>query len=263
MKIERYSSVSNREHWLEQIGRSGWDAGKLLYEMLRDGKFGEFSGEKAEVLLLTDGDRLVSYCTYAEQDDIRGTELTPWAGFVYTFPEYRGKRCMGKLLEHVYALAKADGFEYVYISTGEVGLYEKYGCTFWKTMKEMFGGDARVYRMKIENRDYSDTIGRTVSGTVDRPLGTSHPRHSEMVYPVNYGYVDGVYAGDGAEQDVYIFGAKGPLKNFTGTVVAVIHRLNDVEDKWIVSVDGSVPSREEILEKTDFQERFFMIELYM
>ncbi len=32
------------------------------------------------MLLLTDGDELVSYCTYAKKDDIQPTDLTPWMG---------------------------------------------------------------------------------------------------------------------------------------------------------------------------------------
>lgn len=46
-------------------------------------------GEKSRVMLLVDGDDLISFCTYAEKDDIQPTELTPWIGFVYTFPQYR------------------------------------------------------------------------------------------------------------------------------------------------------------------------------
>ena len=111
--------------------------------------------------------------------------------------------------------------------------------------------------------DYSSVIGHEVEGHVDRPLGSSHPRHPEMIYPLNYGYVDGVFAGDGAEQDVYLFGVEEPVKSFKGKVVGVIHRLNDCEDKWIVSVDGKVPEREEILKRTEFQEQYFMGELYL
>ena len=72
-------------------------------------------------------------------------------------------------------------------------------------------------------------IGKKVTVVVDRPLGTSHPSHPEMVYPVNYGYVPGVMAGDGEEQDAYLLGIDVPMAMFTGTVVAVIHRLDDVE----------------------------------
>ncbi len=110
--------------------------------------------------------------------------------------------------------------------------------------------------------DYSHIIGKSVRGTVDRPLGTPHPRYPELVYPINYGYVDGEFAGDGAEQDVYLFGAKDPLEKFEGKVIAVWHRFDDVEDKWIVSLDGGDLSDEEILGGIFFQEQFFYGKLY-
>lgn len=116
--------------------------------------------------------------------------------------------------------------------------------------------------VEADEADYSHIIGKTVKGTVDRPLGTSHPRHPKMIYPINYGYVDGVFAGDGAEQDVYLFGADTPLKHFEGKVIAVWHRFDDVEDKWIVSLDGKDFADEKILGDISFQEQFFYGKLY-
>ena len=263
MKIIDYYTSDRQEYWLSEIQKSYWVAGKLLYELIRDQKLKKLCGEWTKVLLLIEGDELVAFCTYAAQDEIQDPSITPWVGFVYSFPKYRGKRRMGKLLEYAYALAKKDGFKQIHISTGETGLYEKYGYTFWKLMKDANGVDCRVYRTDVTDMDYSDVIGRSVSGTIDRPIGSAHPRHPEMIYPVNYGYVDGVLAGDGAEQDVYVFGTDRPLKTFTGKVVGVLHRLNDNEDKWIVSIDGKPLSREEILKSFDFQEQFFMGELYL
>ena len=49
-------------------------------------------------------------------------------------------------------------------------------------------------------------LGKIVKVTVDRPLGSCHPKHLYICYPVNYGYVKGVMATDGEEQDVYILG---------------------------------------------------------
>ena len=43
----------------------------------------------------------------------------------------------------------------------------------------------------IEYAEVSPVIGRTVTVTVDRPLGSYHPEHKDMYYPINYGYVDG------------------------------------------------------------------------
>ena len=89
MKIYDYYSSDNKEHWLNEIEKSDWRAGKYLYELLRDKKLKELCGESTQVLLLTEGDELLAFCTYAEQDDIRDASLTPWVGFAYTFPEYR------------------------------------------------------------------------------------------------------------------------------------------------------------------------------
>ncbi|MBR4451453.1 MAG: inorganic pyrophosphatase [Clostridia bacterium] len=104
-------------------------------------------------------------------------------------------------------------------------------------------------------------IGETVKGIVDRPIGSHHPRHSETVYPINYGYVEGVIAGDGENQDVYVLGTDEPIESFEGKVIAIYHRLNDIEDKWIVSLDGMNYPDEEILKSIHFQEQFFEGEL--
>lgn len=106
-------------------------------------------------------------------------------------------------------------------------------------------------------------IGKKVTVVVDRLLGTSHPSHPEMVYPVNYGYVPGVMAGDGEEQDAYLLGIDVPMAMFTGTVVAVIHRLDDVEDKWVVAPSGMGFTKEEIEEQVRFQEQYFEHEIEM
>ena len=104
-------------------------------------------------------------------------------------------------------------------------------------------------------------IGQTVKVTIDRPLGSFHPEYPDMQYPVNYGYVEGIIAPDGEEQDVYVLGADEPLKEFTGQVIAVIHRLDDVEDKWVAAPEGVTFTKEEILERVHFQERFFKSEI--
>lgn len=102
-------------------------------------------------------------------------------------------------------------------------------------------------------------IGKLVTVTVDRPLGSYHPEHKRLCYPVNYGYIEGVLGGDGEAQDAYVLGVDQPLSTYTGRVIAVIHRLDDCEDKWVVAPDGLSFSREEILKATAFTERFFKI----
>ncbi len=106
-------------------------------------------------------------------------------------------------------------------------------------------------------------IGRTVTVTIDRPLGTFHAQHPDIYYPVNYGYIKGVIAPDGEEQDAYLLGVDIPVKQFTGTVIAIIHRKNDVEDKWVVAPKGSCFSAEEIQRSVRFQEQFFDTEILL
>ena len=145
MRIIEYYTVADQAHWLEEIGKSTWGGGIYLYELLRDNKLRDLCGQDTRVLLLTEGEDLLSFCTYAPQDDIPDSGLTPWIGFVFTFPQYRGQRCFGKLLDYAVSLAKADGFGRIYISTLEDGLYEKYGCKFMKMMIDVHGGDSKVY----------------------------------------------------------------------------------------------------------------------
>lgn len=75
-------------------------------------------------------------------------------------------------------------------------------------------------------------IGNIVKVTVDRPLGSYHPKHKDIYYPINYGYIEGIMAPDGEEQDVYILGVEEPVEEFVGKVIAIIHRFDDVEEKW-------------------------------
>ena len=112
-------------------------------------------------------------------------------------------------------------------------------------------------------QDITFHIGEIVKVTIDRPLGSCHPKYPDLYYPINYGYVDGVIAPDGEEQDAYILGVNEPLNEFCGRVIAVIHRLNDVEDKWVVAPDGLEYSAEDIEKAVDFQEKYFEYQIFL
>ena len=147
MEILDLERSEHPETWLNQIAECGWRAGPFLHAMLTEGRFHECCGEKAKVLLLADGEKLASFCTYAERDEIPDTALTPWLGFVCTCPDYRGRRLMGKLICRAKELARDDGYDTLWISTGETGLYEKYGAEYAMTLKDSRGEDSRIYRM--------------------------------------------------------------------------------------------------------------------
>ena len=150
MQVSNYFEIDNKEHWINEIERSDWRAGAFLGRLLRNDEFFDAVGKDSRVLLLTEGDELISYCTFAEKDDIQPTDLTPWVGFVYTFPEHRGHRYAGLLFDEVERLAKERQVTDVYLSTNHIGLYEKYGWEFFDMMDDMDGEPSRVYVKKIK-----------------------------------------------------------------------------------------------------------------
>ena len=106
-------------------------------------------------------------------------------------------------------------------------------------------------------------LGKIIKVTVDRPLGSYHPKHKDLYYPINYGYVEGIIAPDGEEQDVYILGVNEPVKEYIGRVIAIIHRYDDVEEKWVVAPENMYFTKEEIMEQVRFQEQYFDSEVRM
>ena len=97
-----------------------------------------------------------------------------------------------------------------------------------------------------------------VTVTVDRPMGSYHPEHPDLYYPINYGYIKGTMAADGEEEDAYILGVDKPLTEFTGRIIARIDREDDFEFKWVVAPEGSHFTAEEIAELTHFHEQYFI-----
>ncbi len=106
-------------------------------------------------------------------------------------------------------------------------------------------------------------IGSIVKVIVDRPLGTYHPEHKDIYDSVNYGYIPDIVALDGEEQDTYILGVDEPIKEFVGKVIAIIHRIDDVEDKWVVVPENISFTKDEIIQQVAFQEHFFKTEIRM
>ena len=150
--------------------------------------------------------------------------------------------------------------------------------TKWLTfpeIREMYGrgecclnmGDLFGFELNPVPEDgYRDIIGTIVKGKIDRPMGSYHPDYKNLYYPVNYGYVTGVIGGDGEEQDIYLLGETASVEKFTGKVIAVCHRYDDDETKWIVvpcdeagniRSDVQIPTRDEIYAKIAFQEQFY------
>lgn len=108
--------------------------------------------------------------------------------------------------------------------------------------------------MDLREQHLYQLLGQPVHVEVDRPIGY---QHGDTVYPVNYGYIPGLPAGDGEEQDAYILGVSEPVASFDGWVVGAIRRKNDREDKLVVAPEGMLFHQGQIAQAVHFQEQYF------
>lgn len=99
-------------------------------------------------------------------------------------------------------------------------------------------------------------LGKSVTVVFDRPLGSNHPRW-DFLYEANYGYISNVVAPDGENLDAYFLGVDKPLQEATGVCIAIVHRLDDDDDKLVVVPENVEMSDKAILEAVQFQEQFF------
>jgi inorganic pyrophosphatase len=83
--------------------------------------------------------------------------------------------------------------------------------TFWQTLTE---------------------LARLGSIHLDRPRGSAHPRYTDRIYPLDYGYLENTSAGDGEGIDVW-FGTKR-AKTLTGILCTFDTLKRDAEIKLLI-----------------------------
>lgn len=101
-------------------------------------------------------------------------------------------------------------------------------------------------------------LGKIVNIEIDRPIGYVHHKGEKtLVYPINYGYIPNVLGGDGEELDVFLLGVDTPVESFTGRIIGIVYRADDVEDKLVMSPEGMAFSAAEIARAVRFQEKYY------
>ena len=106
--------------------------------------------------------------------------------------------------------------------------------------------------------DLKPYLGKTVTIGIDRPMGYVHVKGDKtLVYPINYGYVPDVLGGDGEELDVFLLGVDHPVESYTGRIIGIVYRADDVEDKLVMAPVGMDFTVAEIEEAIRFQEQYY------
>ena len=115
-----------------------------------------------------------------------------------------------------------------------------------------------IMTIEERHRQVESYLGKTVTIRIDRPIGYEHHKGEKtLVYPINYGYIPGVLGGDGEELDVFLVGVDEPVDTYTGKIIGIVYRADDVEDKLVMSPEGKSYTAEEIARKVYFQEKYY------
>ncbi|WP_262314534.1 histidine phosphatase family protein [Lacticaseibacillus parakribbianus] len=195
--------------------------------------------------------------------DFQGYAQRQWADFDFAAPggetlretQARYRAFAAALAPSAVVAAGAHGTA---MATLLEAAWPGHGAAFWAALP-----DAAMLRVVTQGQRLVAAVlpqalgplGRRVSVSVDRPLGSTHPRWPALRYPVNYGYVAGTLGGDGQPQDAYVLGPKRPLERYCGRVQAVICRHDDREAKWVVAARPLTPAA--VIAAVAFQERYF------
>ena len=262
MKVE-FGRTSDIDSWMRLVRKVSWNFPGLETEQ---------SIDEHKIIVLKFMNDKRALCVKNKQDIVGVLLYSRKYNMICCLavdPAYRKRGIASLLLRE--ALDKLDRDKDITVSTFRENdvkgiaprkLYKKFGFEEGELIEE-FGYPNQKLVLHANKSADNAIIGTTVTVTVDRPLGSYHPEYKDMYYPINYGYIEGVMAPDGEEQDAYILGVNEPVDKFTGKIIAIVQRKDDVEEKWVVVPDGVTFSKEEIRRQIHFQEQYFDSEIVM
>lgn len=262
MKVE-FGRTSDIDSWMRLVKKVSWNFPGLETEQ---------SIDEHKIIVLKFMNDKRALCVKNEQDIVGVLLYSRKHNMICCLavdPAYRKKGIASMLLSE--ALDKLDRDKDITVSTFRKNdvkgiaprkLYKKFGFEEGELIEE-FGYPNQRFVLHANKSAENVIIGTTVTVTVDRPLGSYPPKYKDMYYPVNYGYIEGIMAPDGEEQDAYILGVNEPVDKFTGKIIAIVHRKDDVEEKWVVVPDGMMFSKDEIRQQIYFQEQYYDSEIVM
>lgn len=149
--VEIYLMKKEHEYWNEIISfaeRCSWKAGPFLAKKMQANEFNEWE----KVCAICENGKVVGFSTFTERDELSEQYgFTPFIGFVFVDEKYRGKRLSERMIQHIISYAKRLGYEKVYIMSGEIGLYEKYGFVKLGDYETVYGSIDQLFVFEFED----------------------------------------------------------------------------------------------------------------
>lgn len=148
--IEIVSIHNQSVFWEKTINYAeecSWKAGKYLSNHMKENVFKEW---ERVIIAKDEMDNIVGFCTITEKDELLDSyEYTPLIGAVFVDEKFRGMRISERLIGEASRYAKALGYKNIYIMSGEVGLYEKYGFKLMGMYETIFGYKEQLFIKSI------------------------------------------------------------------------------------------------------------------
>ena len=122
-----------------------WVAGKSLAEIMENNWFSDCE----RVFIAIENENIIGYCTFSEKDCIPDVNYTPYISFIFVDELYRGNRISEKMIISVIKYAKQINYSKIYIVSGEINLYEKYGFIKIDQKMASYGKVAQIFIKEI------------------------------------------------------------------------------------------------------------------
>lgn len=123
-----------------------WRAGAVLAQKMEQNDFLPWE----RVIVAVEEGCILAYCTLTERDELPDEySFSPFIGFVFVDENHRGKRLSGQLIASALRYAASLGYRTVYIMSGEVGLYEKYGFEKLGEYRTIYGTIDQLFHIRL------------------------------------------------------------------------------------------------------------------
>lgn len=148
--IKIYLMTAEHIYWKETISlaeKCSWKAGSLLAKKMEKNEFKEWE----RVCAVCVNGKVTGFSTFAEKDEMpKQYDFTPFIGFVFVDEKYRGQRLSEKMIQRIIAYAKELSYDKIYLMSGEMGLYEKYGFVKLGDYETVYGSVDQLFVQTIK-----------------------------------------------------------------------------------------------------------------